>query len=54
MIALLKNSVSIRRDPQFVIPTLGAVCATTIAVKSKRGSAEETAPRIIELLETLF
>jgi hypothetical protein len=51
-IAILNNSVSIRRDPKFVIPAVGAVCANSVAVKSKRGSAEETAPHILELLET--
>lgn len=51
MMELINNSVSIRRDPKFVLPILSKVVSNALIVKSKRGEAETTAPPILSLLE---
>jgi hypothetical protein len=48
---LINNSVSIRRNPAFVMPTLTTVANNAVAIRTKRGDAEIAARKIIELIE---
>ena len=48
---LINNSVSIRTNPTFVMPTLTTVANNAVAIRTKRGDAEIAARKIIELVE---
>ncbi len=54
ILEMINNTVSIRRDPKFVLPILSNVASNALIVKSKRGEAETTAPLILSLLERHF
>jgi hypothetical protein len=51
VMALIDNTVPIRRDPHFALPILSRVGSNALIIKSKRGEAGEAAPRILELLD---
>ena len=53
VLGVLNNAVGIRRDPAFVLPVITDMCRTSSAFISKRGDADETARRIIEIVEKL-
>jgi hypothetical protein len=50
---VINNCVSIRRQPEFVLPVVNRVTSSSVAVRSKRGDAEVTAPFILELLNQI-
>lgn len=54
MIEILANSVSIRRDPKFVLKVLNKFIGRVIIAKSPRGEAEEFASRLIKYLNKNF
>jgi hypothetical protein len=51
LLALMDNTVAARRDPAHSMPILKQVAASAVALKSKRGQAEEVAPRLLARLE---
>ena len=51
VLGVLNNAVGIRRDPSFVLPVITKMCGSASAFTSKRGHADETARRIIEMIE---
>ena len=51
VMALIDNTVPIRRDPHFALPILSRVGSSAMIVKSKRGEAEIAARSILDLLE---
>jgi hypothetical protein len=53
VLGVLNNAVGIRRDPGYVLPVITNMCKSASAFKSKRGDADETARRIIEMVEEL-
>jgi hypothetical protein len=48
---LINNSVSIRKNPAFVMPTLTRVANDSVSFRTKRGDAETAARKIIELID---
>lgn len=53
VLGVLNNAVGIRRDPSFVLPVLTNLSKSAIAIKSKRGDADNTAEQIIQIVESL-
>ena len=53
LLEVLNNSVSIRRNPEFVLPAISLIGYSSRAVKSKRGEADITAPMILDLLDQI-
>lgn len=51
MMALIDNTVPIRRDPHFALPILSKVATEAMIVKTKRGEAAEAAALILKLFE---
>jgi hypothetical protein len=51
VLALLANTVSARRQPAVVLPTLRRAAAQATMLKGGRGEAEEVAPRLFRYLE---
>jgi hypothetical protein len=51
VMALIDNTVPIRRDPRFALPILSRVGSDAVILKSKRGEAELAAASILEMLE---
>ena len=50
---ILKNSVSIRQNPVFVLSAVNSAVRNSLAVKSKRGDADLTAESILGLLDSI-
>lgn len=54
IIELIKNSVSIRQNPQFALKVLNKIAYDAVFVKSKRGDVEKSADSILHFInETL-
>jgi len=51
VMALIDNTVPIRRDPHFALPILSRVGSNAVIIKSKRGEAQVAAGSILDLLE---
>lgn len=51
LLALMDNTVAARRNPAHSMPILKQAITAAIALKSKRGEAEEVAPRLLARLE---
>lgn len=54
MIEVLAHSISIRRNPKFVLKVLNKVTSRAIIAKSQRGEAKLFVARLIEYLNTKF
>lgn len=50
LLACLDNSISIRRQPKFVLEALGKLVDECIALKAERGEAFEFAPKLLDYL----
>ena len=48
---VLQNSVSIRRNPEFVLSAVNAAVANSLAFKTKRGEADAAARLVLRLLD---
>ena len=51
VMALIDNTVPIRRDPHFALPILSRAGSNAMIVRSKRGEAELAAASILKILE---
>lgn len=51
LMEVIKNTLPIRRDPQFTLDVLRRLSSTAVIVKTNRGEASDAADRIIEYFE---
>jgi hypothetical protein len=51
VMALIDNTVPIRRDPHFALPILGRAGSNAVILKSKRGEAQTAARAILDFME---
>lgn len=54
VIELLRNTIPIRRVPEFAVDVLTKVARTAITVRSTRGEAVECVPAIVSLLDSVM
>lgn len=53
MMGIIANTVSVRRNPEFVMTALKRAVEHSLFLKGNRGNATETARKIIEMCQTL-
>jgi hypothetical protein len=52
LLALLENTVAVRRQSELTLRTLGLAVESTIGWQSERGGADDTTREIVRLMDT--